>query len=881
MEPHQPGANVTFLFTDIEGSTQLVEALGEDYGELLHRHIEILRAAATSDGGQEVDIHGDSYFAVFQKPSDAISAATQAQKLIHSEPWVRGISLRVRMGMHTGTARAMSNSVVGYVGYDVHRAARICGVANGGQVLLSSATVDAMTGPLPSGVHCRQIGTHRLKDIRAPETIWELVIEGLPEQVAPIRSLNNRPTNLPTAVTPFVGRMKDRARVKGLLLRSDIRLLTVTGPAGTGKTRLAIEVASQLFEQFPDGIYIVDLAPIADAQLVLPAIAQAMGIHEFPGRSVLETITHAIEPRKILLILDNFEHVLAAGRAVIELLNHCPNLKVLLTSREAIDVAPEYEFPLPPMTTPERDYDGSPDEVLLSDSAQLFVDRVRRFRDDFSLDNTTAPIVAEICRRVDGLPLAIELAASRLRLLEPASLLERLTERLDTLGRDDRHPGARHRTMRNAIASSYNLLDEKERLVFRKVSVFAGRFSLQQAVAICEGGMAEMQTTEMLTSLLRKSLLQRESFEGESGMRMLDTVREFGLERLRETDEFAGASGRLIALMLAKVRKAAPDFVGSNRRRTLIHVSPELPQVRVAMEFAFKQGDLSSISEFLGSLFWLWLSSGRISEANNWISRAKDALDHQTPPLVRARILDVAGWFGVMTGDWAGAHPYFAECRPLYEELGLPIETARSLMAEGVTKLFSKPDETGRRDVEQALAALRPLGSRYEIGLTLTAMGEASRLEGNNSAAQLYLDEALQHMRAVDNTFWTGIILQNLSHVRLHLEDWENAVRLLSEVLLLAEEYDDPLMVSYYLGAMGRVALLRARSEDAARLFGATESSLRNLGARFEPADQAAYQHDLARLRDRLGDESFTKHFDEGARWDRDEAVAAAMSLRG
>jgi predicted ATPase/class 3 adenylate cyclase len=875
-----PSARLTLLFTDIEGSTQLLEALGEQYSEILDRQFVLLRQVTSEAGGEDVVAHGDAYFAIFDRPATAVAAAVKAQRLLYDEPWPNGMRVRVRMGLHTGNPQAVADPDIGYIGLDVHRAARICEAGHGGQILLSSTTRGEIEGRLPPGVSLRELGTHRLKDIRFPETLTDLVIEGLPDRFGPVRSLDNRPSNLPTALTPFIGRSREKADLQALLRQDDLRMLTLTGAAGTGKTRLSIEVAADMLDVFRDGVFQVPLAAVTVPRLVPPTIAETMGVPEFPGRPVLESLKHAIAKRRMLLVIDNFEQVVAAAPMVVDLLNSCPRLKVLLTSREALGLPPEREYQVAPLQIPTIEPGADPAAYEAYDAVRLFVERVRDIRPDFALTAANAPVIAEICRRLDGLPLAIELAASRLRLLDPPALLERLSERLEALGRDDRGLKGRHQTLRNAIGWSYDLLDEAEQRLFCRTSIFTGGFSLQAAEAVCLDDPANEDILDKLTSLVRKSLLQRDTVEGEPRLSMLETMREYGHEQLRESGEHKEMSGRHLAHMLAQVEAAAPSVVGPDQRQSVGHLLTEADNVRAALEHALEQRDVDALSRCLKSLLWLWIPRGQFTEGEAWVSRALIRTEELAASRERAIMFDVAGWLRLMSGDWKGALPLFQECRPIYEGLQMANEAALALMAEGITKSASTGDPVGLEQVMAALAKLRVLGDTYGVGLTLTALGESARLSGEQEKAQGYFEEALACMRAVGNIFWTGALLGNLAHVRLQLQNWTDAVSLLKEALDLAREYGDPMLVNLYVAAMGQVALIRGRPAEAAQLFGAADAFLRSLGVTFEPADQTVFEQNMTEARGQLGKALYEQRFREGAQWSKEQAIDASITLR-
>jgi class 3 adenylate cyclase len=396
-----PTGTVTLLFTDIEGSTRLLERLGDRYVEVLASHRQLLRAAFAQFGGREVDTEGDAFFVSFTKASDAVAAAVAGQRALAGRPWPDG-PLRVRMGLHTGEPIIVADS---YAGLDVHRAARICSAGHGGQVLLSQATCELVAGGLPPGVELRELGEHRLKDITGPLRLFQLVISGLPSSFPSLRTLDAHPLKLPTPLTRFIGRQPELADVSASLQRDEVRLLTLTGPGGTGKTRLAIQVAAELSELFPDGVAFVGLAPVNDPALVGSAIAQSLGVREAAHQSVLDRLTQEVGHRRLLLVLDNFEQILGAAPLLLQLLAACPQLKVLVTSRAALHVSGEHTYPVPPMSLPPHKDPTGRHDVAASEAVTLFTERAQAVNPSFTVTDANAPTLTEICRRLDGLPL--------------------------------------------------------------------------------------------------------------------------------------------------------------------------------------------------------------------------------------------------------------------------------------------------------------------------------------------------------------------------------------------------------------------------------------------------------------------------------------------
>ncbi len=454
-----PTGTVTFLFTDIEGSTSLLQQMGESYANILTEHCQLLRTAFHAHRGHEVDTQGDAFFVAFARASDAVSAAVAAQRALATQSWPQGVAMRVRMGLHTGEPSLVSE---GYVGLDVHYAARLMSAAHGWQVLLSQTTRDLVEHDLPEGVSLRDLGEHRLKDLQRPSRLYQLVIADLPAEFPPLKTLDVCFNNLPVQFTQLIGREQQIAAVQHLLHREDVRLVTLTGPGGTGKTRLGLQVAAELCDLFTDGVYFVNLAPISDAEFVVPTIAQTLGLREVAGQSLPERLQEELHQKQLLLVLDNFEQVVSAAPQLVDLLATCPRLKLLVTSREVLHVWAEHEFAMPPLAVPDPTHPPELAALPHYEAVTLFIERAQAVKSDFQVTDANARAVAEICMRLDGLPLAIELAAARVKLFTPQALLSRLEQRLQVLTSGARDAPIRQQSLRNTIAWSYELLHAQE-----------------------------------------------------------------------------------------------------------------------------------------------------------------------------------------------------------------------------------------------------------------------------------------------------------------------------------------------------------------------------------------------------------------------------------
>jgi predicted ATPase/class 3 adenylate cyclase len=494
-----PTGTVTFLFTDIEGSTRLLQRLGERYAEVLATHHGLLRTAIQEGQGQVVDTQGDAVFAVFPRARDALLAAIATQRAVQAHPWPDGTVPKVRIGLHTGEP---VTGETGYVGMDVHRAARIAAAGHGGQILVSDVTHNVVARDLPEGVSRRDLGEHRLRDLAHPLRIFQVLATDLPTDFSPLQSLDAHPHNLPIQLTSFIGRVREIAEVKRLL--GTARLVTLTGSGGAGKTRLALQVAADVVEDYPDGVWLAEFAPIADPALVPKTVASTLNVSEQPGRDMTDTLVEALRPKSLLLMLDNCEHILAACRDLAAaLLRTCPHVRILATSREGLGLPGEMVWRVPSLSVPEDiRHLPRPEELLLYDAVRLFVDRAVTTTPGFTVTSENAPAVAHVCRRLDGIPLAIELAAARVKVLAVEQIAVRLDNRFRLLTRGSRTVLPRHQTLQAAIDWSYELLSDRERAVLCRLSVFAGGWTLEAAEAVCTGGGIEASDVlDLLTQL--------------------------------------------------------------------------------------------------------------------------------------------------------------------------------------------------------------------------------------------------------------------------------------------------------------------------------------------------------------------------------------------
>jgi predicted ATPase/class 3 adenylate cyclase len=623
---------LTFLFTDLEGSTRLWERFPEAMRPVIARHDAILHGAVEAWGGQVVKTTGDGLMAIFSSVAAAVSACVTAQRKLMQESWGEVGSLRVRMGLHSGEAQSR---VGDFFGPTVNRAARIMAVGHGGQVLLSAATAALVMDQLPDGAMLRDLGEHRLKDLGRPEHLFQLVHPGLLGEFPPLATLNYRPNNLPVQASSFVGRDAELKEIRGRLVDAGVRLLTLTGPGGTGKTRLALRVAAELIDMFDDGVFFVDLSTVGDTPSVLAAIARAIGVSETTGQSLLEDLKRRLRQQRLLLVLDNFEQVTAAAPTMVELLSECAGLKLLVTSREQLHVRGEQLFSVRPLSSPTaRTGHWSAVELARYEAVQLFVDRAQAVSAGFALTDKNAPAVAEICLRLDGLPLAIELATARIRLFSPEALRDRLRSRLRALGSGARDLPARQRTLRTTIDWSFQLLEPSEQRLLELFSVFSG--AALEAVEVVAAEVEWLSGTDVvdgMASLLDKSLIrQADSGDGEPRLVMLETIREFAAERLDDLPEFSAAARRAHAGYFAEfAQRQWADLTGPGREPALAALAADIDNLRLAWRYWVAAGDLIELNWLVDSLWLLYDAQGWYQATIELTTDLLQVLD-STPP---------------------------------------------------------------------------------------------------------------------------------------------------------------------------------------------------------------------------------------------------------
>ena len=817
-----PTGTVTFVMTDIEGSTRLIQALGDRYPQLLAEHYRLLREAFGS-AGAEVGSQGDALFYAFTDAPSAVRAALDAQRRLFEHRWPADVVVRVRMGIHSGEGRLLSGD---YVGLDVHRTARITAAGHGGQVVLSDAARVLSEASLPPGATLRDLGEHRLKDLERVEHLFQLVAPDLPAQFPPLRSVPGRPHNLPAQITGFVGRARERQQLVDLL--RSCRLLTLTGPGGTGKTRLAIEVAAGCGAAFGDGVHFVPLATITNPDLVIPTIATTFNLREGPARPVLDALIGHLGQRTMLLVLDNFEQIIDAAPVVGELLAAASQLTLLVTSREPLGIAGEQEFPVPPLRLPNGSARLGIEELRGVESVALFLQRARSVRPGFDLTPSNAAAVAEICVRLDGLPLALELAAARVRLFQPHELLAHLDQRLSFLAGGRDRP-ERQRTLRGAVDWSHELLGEAERALFRRLSVFIGGCTPMAVEAVCQPGELGLEAVDGLSSLADKSLLHRDETVGELRMTMLETIHEYARERLEASGEKPEMAARHAAFFLNLAEQAAEHLRGPDQRPWLKTLDQELDNIRAVIRRAIDFGEPEPALQMAAALTQYWLARSHTKEGRGYLEELLASPTQNMSSASRAAGLEALAEIASWQGDYATMRPLTEEALARYRELGDARGIANQLGSLGYGAIMTDP-QAALDLFRESIEAYRQAESPPMIGGSLVGLGVVQMRLGRLDDAVSSLEEAEQHLREAGDDDFHFIPIGMLGLVARLQGDLAAARRRYAKILGRSHQAGRQLGINMALDLLADLALLEGQPERAAVLAAAAAGLDEELG---------------------------------------------------
>jgi len=831
-----PTGTVTFLFTDIEGSTKLWEQYPEAMKAALARHDALLRQAIEANNGYAFKTVGDAFYAAFPTAPEALTAALAAQRALHAEAQggtgeleTRPV-IRVRMALHTGAADQREGD---YFGQPLNRVARLLSAGHGGQTLISLATQELVRDCLPPNTSLLDLGERRLKDLFRSEHVFQLNTPDLPAQFSPLKTLDAKLTNLPAQPTPFIGRERELAAVLALLRRIDVRLVTLTGPGGTGKTRLGLQAAADLLDEYEHGVFFAPLMTITNSALVIPTIASVFNIKELGGQPVDVLLKQYLAEKQLLLVIDNFEQVISAAPGIAELLSAAPYLKIIAISREKLRLYGEYEYPVPPLALP--DLKKKPTVAVLSqyEAVALFIQRAKAANPNFEITEQNAQALAEICVRLDGLPLAIELAAARAKLLTPQMMLERLASRLKALTGGARDLPARQQTIRGTIDWSYNLLDEGEKRLFARLGVFVGGWTLEAAEAAC-GENLPMEAFDGLESLADKSLIrQTEDTGGKPRFVMLETLREYAREKLLESGEDEKACHQHLDFFFKFAEVAKSKLFGAEQIACLERLEMEHNNLRAALEWSLENNARAEVGLQLAAALWFfWYLRGYWSEGREWLEKTlavKPEMSSVQYTLARTKALNGAGWLAGMYGLQEGsvqARVLCEESLALSRNLGEKREMAFALRTLGCV---SGDDSQSEALLEESLALFREIENKWGIAEALSSLAHTAFSHNRKRALELN-QESLAIRRSLGDKDGIAWSLYQLGDLAMVQGEYERARALYEESLSLFREMSSRFGLAHVLRAMGGIAWLQGNYERAITPYEESQALFRELG---------------------------------------------------
>ena len=891
-----PDGTVTFLFTDIEGSTKLWEQFPEAMQPALALHDGLLREAIEMQGGAVFKTVGDGTYAAFSTAPEALAAALLAQKALQSlllnSVADSPLPLLVRMALHTGVAELRDND---YFGASLNRVARLLSTGHGGQILCSAATQELTRDYLPTQAGLRDLGEIRLRDLARPERVFQLLHPELPADFPPLKSLDNPayPNNLPQQITSLIGREKESAEVVHLLQNS--RLVTLVGAGGCGKTRLALQAAADLLESSPDGVWFVEFAPLTDPALVPQTVAQVLKAQEEAGKPVLQTLLERLKARETVLALDNCEHCLSAVAPLADaLLRALPQIRLLATSREPLNITGETVYRVPSLSLPDPKRAQTPESLSHYEAAQLFIDRALAAAPNFIVTNANAPALAAICHRLDGIPLALELAAARSRSMPLEQIAARLDNRFQLLTGGSRAALPRQQTLRALIDWSFSLLTASEQELLCRLSVFAGGWTLEAAEAICAGDgyqalgikeaaytiqnpqmpLEEWEILDLLTSLADKSLVVYVEREGAARYRLLETVKQYATDRLLERGGMEVLRDCHCAYYLTLTRRSQPQ--GQNALRDLAILEAEHDNIRAALAASF--GDPDSVEQMLESMRPL----GAFRRIRGYYSEARDSLQAaltaqgkgQTE--ARASALIAALFINMALGDYEEARRQIEESVAIQRRLDAPLKLSNALMSYGNLLIETGDFTTGRQVLEEGLTLAQAqggsgMGFYGNIGIALLYSGDYEQAE------RIFAKEVALNQQAGMKE-WEAGGLYNLGRVALARADYDAAHFHFETSLTICGEMDYRPGLLYDFFGFSLLAAAQDQAPRAARLLGAHDALRERLGSRLFPAEQPDYDRQIAALRATLGREPFAAAYEAGRLLDWPQAIALAHS---
>jgi predicted ATPase/class 3 adenylate cyclase len=895
---HLPTGTVTFLFTDIQGSTSLWQQYPDVMPAVIARHDALLAEIVETHAGTVFRTVGDAVNAAFAKPEEAVSAAVAAQQALAAEPWPGGITIRVRMGIHTGAVDLVNGQ---YTGHTLNRVARITAAGHGGQILVSATAAGLARDALRSGPAFRDLGEHRLKDLVLPERIYAVEAVGVTSEFPPLQTLEVPRTNLPSLPVSLVGRNQEVEAAAALLTRDEVSLVTFTGTGGMGKTSLAIAVGHNLVDRFPDGVWFVSLASITDPALVASAITAVLGLHEEGNRTAAQMLQDFLRSRRTLLILDNFEQLIGAAVLIAELLEAAPATTALVTSRIALRLRAEREFPVSPLAVPDPEGVRNLDRLARYAAVQVFVARAQQVKPGFALTDENAEVIAEICSRLDGLPLAIELAAARVRILSPEALLTRLERRLPLLTGGGRDLPVRQQTMEAAIAWSYDLLTHEEQRLYRHLCVFVGGFTLEQAEGVCAVDGNTGNILDCITSLVDKSLLQQEDAAGEPRFSMLQTIREYGLERLAECAEAEDLRRRHACYFAGLAESLQHQGMAMGPGPIIRSLERERDNFRAALDWCAGQtGDTRIGLQLMGAMMFLWAFGGHSAEgrrrAETLLTRsdaeqypdelagtfvtlgALEEFAHESPLAIshltaseeilrrsgdRARLSAALQWMGITAigrGEIERAIEYETQSRDHARAANLPwLEaTALSFLAEAMI-VKGNLNEV-RAIAEEAVQGYAALHDAWGMARMQKLLAGIAWLEGNYAAAHRLCEQAIGPLRQAGEHWNLARTLTRMGIILFDEGRYEEAESMLMESLVTWRDLANEGGVILSLAGLAAVAVAQGQADRAIHLYTAEPFHQHSVQVHLDTLSNHELNHLLEHVRKQLGNEEPEDH---------------------
>lgn len=867
-----PTGTVTFLFSDIEDSTRLAEELAtSDYRDLIEEHHRVLRRVFADTGGSERGTEGDGFLVVFRDGASAVKAAVEVQRSLIEAAWPEGREVRVRIGLHSGRGIPGGDD---YVGSDVNRAARVAAAAHGGQILISDSTRALSERSLPDDVAIRYVGEYRLKGLDSPERLYQLVISGLSNEFPPPRTADVDAAHVPRRLTPFIGRRSELSQLLALL--QSHRLITLVGPGGAGKTSLAIELAREAAAEFSDGAWFVDLSGLSDPTLAESAIATSLGLGEKRNQPASEVLVDHLVSRQLLLVLDNFEHLLAASDSIANLLAAAPSLNVVITSRSRVNLYGEQTFPVPPLALPDPDSEDLA-EIAKAEAVSLFIERARTVKPDFSPTSENVSLISRICAHVDGLPLAIELAASRMRLLTLGELLERLERQMPVLTASETNRPERQQTLQRTIQWSYELMSDVDKDLFIRLSIFSGGFTVQAAETVCNpDGELGIETLDGLASLEDQSLIRQRPVKGSSRFEMLETIRSFGHDLLMSDGPFDEISVRHLHYYLTLAECAEPHLMKQGRTEWLERLEAEHANLRGALHTAVESSEAESGLRLASSLWRFWFERGHLREGRRWLEDLL-ALDQHSVSIERAKANTALGGLAYWMSDAETTEKAYEAALAIYQQMGDDEAIARALYDYAFAAAMGNDPQETRKRFNASMSAAERVGSESLIAQNQIWFGLEALMRNDPQAAASLLEEALEIFRKIDDRLYISWAVGTLSQAYIDLGRLEDANAAFLESINLSAELRNSPVISSALTAFAHRLATMDRHYEAATLTGAASAieADTEAGSPLLTVDSA----DLDATRAALGEETFSKATAEGSAMTAEEAFNYAKGF--